>query len=102
MIRPSTIALTEEITISRAIAIAGGTAPDTKKTEIHIVRQTPGGKKEIVVDLDAITRHKAEDVLLVANDIVDVPTSSGKRLIRTLLGSVIPSVATLPTRVIVP
>jgi hypothetical protein len=82
--------------------MAGGTAIDTKKSEIHIVRQLPGSaeKKEMIVDLDAITKHKAEDVVLMANDIVDVPASGGKRLLRSLLGSVVPSVGQLPVRVI--
>jgi polysaccharide export outer membrane protein len=102
VIHPTSIALTEPMTVSRAIAMAGGTAMDTKKNAIHIVRQTPGttDKKEIVVDLEAINRHKAEDVVLMANDIVDVPASGGKRLIRSLIGAVVPSVGQLPVRVI--
>ena len=102
VIRPTTIALTEPITVSRAIAIAGGTAPDTKKNEIHIIRQMPGtaDKKDILVDLEAINRQKAPDVLLLANDIVEVPVSGGKRLMRSLLGSVVPNLGTLPVRVI--
>ncbi|HEV7744994.1 MAG TPA: polysaccharide biosynthesis/export family protein [Pyrinomonadaceae bacterium] len=102
VVRPTAIALTEPMTVSRAIAMAGGTAMDTKKNAIHIVRQTPGTteKKEIVVDLDAINHHKAEDVVLVANDIVDVPASGGKRLFRSLIGAVIPNVASMPVKVI--
>ena len=90
------------MTISRAIAMAGGTAQDTKKNAIRIVRQTPGttDKKEIVVDLEAVNRHKAEDVVLTANDIIDVPASGGKRLFRSLIGAVIPNVASMPVRVI--
>jgi len=102
VVRPTSLALTEPMTVSRAIAMAGGTALDSKKSEIHIVRQTPGttDKKEILIDLDAINRHKAEDVVLMANDIIEVPASGGKRLFRSLLGAVIPSVAQLPVRVI--
>ena len=102
VIRPSTIALTEAMTVSRAIAMAGGTSLDTQKSKIHVIRQIAGtpDKKDIVVDLDAINRRKAPDLLLVANDIVEVPASGGKRFFRTLLGSVIPNVATLPVRVI--
>jgi polysaccharide export outer membrane protein len=102
VVHPTSIALTEPMTVSRAIAMAGGTAIDTKKTAIHIVRQTPGttDKKEILVDLEAINRHKAEDVVLIANDIVDVPASGGKRFLRSLMGAVVPSVGQLPVRVI--
>ena len=102
VIRPTSIALTDTMTVTRAIAMAGGPALDTKKSEIQIVRQTPGSteKKEIVVNLDAINHHKAEDVVLMANDIVDVPASGGKRLFRSLVGAVVPTVAQLPIRVI--
>lgn len=102
VVRPTAIALTERMTVSRAIAMAGGTALDTKKREIHIIRQTPGTseKKDIVVDLEAINRHKAEDIVLVANDIVEVPASGGKRFFRSLVGAVLPGVANLPVKVI--
>lgn len=102
VVRPTAIALTEPMTVSRAIAMAGGTALDTRKTAIHIIRQAPGttDKKEILVNLEAINRHKAEDVVLVANDIIDVPASGGKRFFRSLMGAVVPSVGQLPVRVI--
>ncbi|MEP6912767.1 MAG: polysaccharide biosynthesis/export family protein [bacterium] len=102
VIRPTTIALTEAMTVSRAIAMAGGTALDTQKTQIHIIRQIQGApdKKDILVDLEAINRRKSPDVLLVANDIIEVPAAGGKRLLRSLLGAVIPNVAQLPVRVI--
>jgi polysaccharide export outer membrane protein len=102
VVHPTSIALTEPMTVSRAIAMAGGTALDTKKNAIHIIRQTPGAveKKEILIDLEAINHHKAEDVVLVANDIIDVPASGGKRFLRSLMGSVVPSVGQLPVRII--
>ncbi len=102
VIRPTTIALTEAMTVSRAIAMAGGTALDTQRTKIHVIRQLPGkpDKEDILVDLEAIQRRKAPDLLLVANDIVEVPAAGGKRFLRSLLGAVLPSVGNLPVRVI--
>ncbi len=102
VIRPSAIALKEPITVTRAIAMAGGVMPDTKKDRVRIVRQTPGttAKTEIYVDLKAIDKRQAEDVVLLAGDIVDVPVSSGKQLLKSFLGAVVPSVAQLPIRVI--
>lgn len=102
VLRPSAISLKERITISRAIAMSGGTLPDTKSDRVRIVRQPPGGttKTEIFVDLKAIDKQRAEDIVLQAGDIVDVPTSGAKRLLRSLIGAVVPSVAQLPVRVI--
>jgi polysaccharide export outer membrane protein len=100
--QPKTIALKEPITVSRAIAMAGGEQRDTKRDRIRIVRQLPGSttKHEIYVDLKAIEKRQGEDVALQANDIVDVPTSTGKTLLRSLIGTVVPMVSQLPVRVI--
>jgi polysaccharide export outer membrane protein len=102
VLRPAAIPLKERITVSRAIAMSGGTMPDTKSDRVRIVRQPPGSetKTEIFVDLRAIDRQKAEDVVLQAGDIVDVPASGPKRLLRALVGAVVPTVGQLPVRVI--
>ena len=102
VLKPSAIPLKEPLTVSRAIAIAGGTAPSTKKDKVRIIRQLPGStaKKEITVDLTAIEKNKAEDVALLANDVVDVPISGTKSILRGLLGTIVPTVSQLPVRVI--
>ena len=99
---PLTIPLKEPITVSRAIAMAGGTRQDTKKDKIRIVRQEPGAqtKKEMLVDLSAIEKRQAEDIQLQPNDIVDVPTSAGRSLLRGLIGGGTQSLTQLPVRVI--
>ncbi|HEY6231661.1 MAG TPA: polysaccharide biosynthesis/export family protein [Pyrinomonadaceae bacterium] len=99
---PLTIPLKEPITLSRAVAMAGGVKQDSKKDKVRIVRQEPGAttSREIVVDLTAIEKKRAEDIALMPNDIIDVPTSAGKNFLRTLLGQVAPSVAQLPVRVV--
>lgn len=102
VLRPSSIILKERITISQAIAMAGGTLPDTQSDRVRIVRQNQRSKarQEIVVDLKAISKRHAEDIALQANDIVEVPTASGKRFLRNLLGGIVPSAARLPLQVI--
>ena len=99
---PLTIPLKEPITLSRAVAMAGGVRQDSKKDKVRIVRQEPGSttSKEILVDLNAIERKSAEDIALLPNDIVDVPTSGAKSFMRSLLGTVAPAVSQLPVRVI--
>lgn len=99
---PLTIPLKEPITLSRAVAMAGGLKQDSKKDKIRIVRQEPGSsaRQEILVDLSAIEKKRAEDVALVANDIIEVQTSSGKALLRSLISGAGQSVSNLPIRVI--
>lgn len=102
VLRPTAIPLKEPITVSRAIAIAGGTGPATKKDKVRIIRQSSGAstKQEIYVDLGAIEKRKAEDLSLLPNDIVDVPASGAKSFLRSLVGTVAPAVSQLPVRVI--
>lgn len=97
---PKSLPLREPITVSRAIAMAGGPLRDSKTDKIRIVRQQGGGQQEMFVNLNAIAKKQAEDLQLKPNDIVEVPESTGKSLIRSLMGAVTPSVAQLPVRVI--
>jgi polysaccharide biosynthesis/export protein len=99
---PLTISLKEPITLTRAIAMAGGLKQDTKKDKIRILRQEPGTttRKEITVDLSAIEKKSSEDLALAPNDIIDVPTSAGKSFLRSLVQGVVPSVGQLPVRVV--
>jgi len=99
---PITIALKEPITLTRAIAMAGGLRQDTKKDKIRVLRQEPGTtiRKEITVDLAAIEKKSSEDLALLPNDIVDVPTSAGKSFLRSLVQGVVPGVGQLPVRVV--
>ena len=102
VLKPSTIALKDRVTVSQAIAMSGGALPDTRSEQVRVIRQdaASGTKTEILVDLKAISKHRAQDVVLQANDIVEVPTASGKRFLRTLLGSVAPAIARMPVQVI--
>jgi polysaccharide export outer membrane protein len=102
VLKPSTIPLKEPITVSHAIAMAGGLMPDTKSEKIRIIRRMPGStsKTEIFIDLKGIDKHRAEDVVLQANDIVDVPTSGSKRFLRSLVSAIAPAISNAPVRVI--
>lgn len=102
VLRPTVIELKDTLTVSRAIAMAGGTMPDTKSDKVRIIRQLPGSSKktEILVDLRAIEKQRAEDVELQPDDIVDVPTASGKRLLRSLISSIFPAAGQLPVQIV--
>lgn len=99
---PLTISLKEPITLTRAIAMAGGLKQDTRKDKIRVLRQEPGTtiRKEITVDLYAIEKKRSEDLELAPNDIIDVPTSAGKSFLRSLVQGVVPGVGQLPVRVV--
>ena len=91
---PQAIFLRDQpITILRAIAIAGGPARDANTKRVRIIRHINGsdGKQEILVDLRAIQKQKAADVLLLPDDIVEVGSSVGKTILGMLTG-VVPAV----------
>lgn len=100
--KPQAVTLKDPVTVSQAIAMAGGTLPATKSTAIRIIRQSPGSmeKKVITVDLGAINKQRAEDVALQANDIVDVPTSGTKKIFNSLLNAISPAASNLPVYVL--
>lgn len=100
--RPSAIALKEPVTVSGAIAMSGGVLPATKSEKIRIIRQVPGSmnKTEIAVDLNAIKKHQAQDIALQAGDIVEVPTSTGKSVLRSLAGIIAPTASMTAIQVI--
>lgn len=99
---PKSIPLRDQTTVTTAIAMAGGTMEASKTDQVRIERRAAGGvsKDVIIVNLNAIKKHQAEDVVLQAGDIVDVPTSTGGRLLRGLLGSIVPTLSQSTVRVI--
>ena len=103
VLRPGPILLkNSNVTISQAIAMAGGTMPDSRKEQVRIIRTEADGqtKREISVNLKAIDNRQAQDIALLPNDIVDVPVAGGKRIFRSLVGAIVPSVGQLPVRII--
>jgi protein involved in polysaccharide export with SLBB domain len=102
VIRPGPVQLKDDhLTVSRAVAMVGGTMPDTKQDKVRIVRQEANGtSREFFVDLNAIKKQQAEDVALMPNDIIEVPVAGGKRILRSLVGAFVPSVGQLPVQVI--
>jgi polysaccharide export outer membrane protein len=103
VLRPGPVMLKDDnLTVTRAVAMAGGLMPDTKKDKVRVIRvdENGGSRQEIPIDLAAIDKHKAEDITLRPNDIVDVPVSGGKRLLRSIVGGGVNSATQLPIRVI--
>ncbi|MBV8859476.1 MAG: polysaccharide biosynthesis/export family protein [Acidobacteria bacterium] len=103
VLRPGPVLLRDEhLTVTRAIAMVGGRMPDTRKEKVRIIRPNPNGgeSQEIPVDIAAIENHKAEDIVVQANDIIEVPVAGGKRLLRNLMNTVVPAAGNLPVQVI--
>jgi polysaccharide export outer membrane protein len=74
----------EQMSVLRVIALAQGVKPSAKPNQAVVIRKdvATGKKTEMEVNLNKIMQRKAEDVHLVANDILFVPDSTGKRALR--------------------
>lgn len=100
---PAPITLKEPVTLSEAIARAGGLAPGANGGRIRIIRQVDGTtvRTEIVADLKAIKRRESEDIVLKGNDVVEVPGPSGvKKFFDGLMNTFVPQMLYSPLRVI--
>lgn len=69
------INLKEPVTLTQAIAMAGGTIPGSQLEKVKITRQVTGTLENttIAVNLKEINERKASDILLQPNDVVEVP-----------------------------
>lgn len=96
--KPTAIPLRVPIRFSEAIAMAGGVLPDSSTDQIRLVRQVPGTsvKQELFINLKNINQRRTEDLMLLAGDIVDVPTQSGKKFMRAMLTGMAPALTSLP------
>jgi protein involved in polysaccharide export with SLBB domain len=83
--------LRDQLTLGRAIAMAGGPQRLSNTGEVHIYRQKDGvgGQDDLKYNYDAIKKGKAPDPLLKPFDIIDVRPAgpfSGKSLADMFVG----------------
>lgn len=96
--KPGSIPMTPGLTLTQAIALAGGANPEGSVGRVRLVRGTPGKSErmETVYSLHDITRRKIQDVALQANDIIEVPSSTSRIVSRGALSVGINLLNTLP------
>jgi len=113
VLSPGGIYMRDQLMISRALAMVGGTRKEAKLTDVRIYRQIPGSANQEVIHVDvaAIKKNQKPDFLLQAYDVIEVSESgmfSSSRIGSTLVGALtgglsgaITSTGTyLPSRVI--
>ncbi len=81
VLRPSGVLMDSGgVSVLQALAIAGGTQRTAKLSGATILRKGPTGTVQTPVDLKKILQAKAPDLQMQANDILIVPSSTGKIL----------------------
>jgi polysaccharide export outer membrane protein len=66
------------LSVLKALALAGGSSKTAALGKTRILRQTPNGVQEIPVNLKKVLYAKAPDIPLVKGDILFVPGSAAK------------------------
>jgi polysaccharide biosynthesis/export protein len=94
-----TIDLKDPVTLTQALAMAGGTSEGAQIDKILISRRAVGSlnKTDILVNLKNIKNRKESDIFLQENDIIDVPGPTGTRkFLRDIIKTVVPAVTRFP------
>ena len=105
VLAPQPLFMKDQLTLGRAIAMAGGPQRLANTGEVHIYRKKDGqiGQEDLTYNYDAIRKGRDKDVLLQPYDIIDVRNSgafSGKNLKDLFLNMGKSSVGILPQRVL--
>jgi polysaccharide export outer membrane protein len=68
----------DNLTVLKAIALAGGTTRFAKLNDAKLLRKTPDGLKELPLPVKKILQLKSPDLALQAEDVLFVPASAGR------------------------
>ena len=85
----------QRLSVFRALSLSGGLGRTAKPEKARIIRASPGGMKpqEIAVNIKQIFNGKAEDIVLLPQDVLVVPTSSRKVFTTESVPSVVAAAA---------
>jgi len=88
--KPGAYPLVDTVTVTQALATAGGIDPRLGKAGgTTLYRRSKGGEREIIqIDIDAIREGRAEDILVKEDDVLVVPMSSVKFVVDRFIGSI--------------
>lgn len=100
---PGPLALRGRTTLTEAINQVGGFAQDAAKKKISLSRLDPAThtRKETIYNLEDIKKNRAEDVVLQANDMIEVPNSTGSSTKRTIFTALAQTAGVLPLYTII-
>ena len=98
VVKPGPLPMKNKMTLTEAIAMAGGCQIEAARKSIRLIRQEPGSdtRSEKVYNLNDIEKRRVDDVALLPNDVIDVPNSTVKNIQRGLIGVGLGALGTLP------
>lgn len=96
--KPGVYPLRETISLTQAVALAGGQDPETAGSMVVVARPTAGGRQIARYDIEAIRRGAVADPAIASGDSVVVETSDGKVVLNSI-GKISSPVSSLLTRI---
>ena len=87
--KPGPFPLNTKVTLTQAIGMAGGYMPEAAKKKVRLIRQSANSnaRNEQIINIEDIEKRKMDDIVLQANDLIEVPNSAGKVIIRSLMNA---------------
>lgn len=78
------------VTLTQALALAGGMSPEAQRSQISLYRVKPGEaeRTELVYDLSALEKRKVKDPIILPNDVIYVRGSAARSLGMSFLRAV--------------
>ena len=84
--KPGIYPLTGQITLLRALALAGGFGPIANSSEVMLFRVNEKGQREVAVfDVDKIRSGKSDDPQIKGDDLIVVQRDANRRLLKDSL-----------------
>ena len=82
--KPGSFPLKGDVTVSKAVAIAGGLSKTSSASDVKLVRLSNGKREVIPINLDLVKQGEQTDLALVDQDVVIV----GKSLIKSFFDAI--------------
>ena len=86
VIKPGIYPLTGQITLLRALALAGGFGPLAESTEVMLFRVNENGQRQMATfDVDNVRAGKSDDPVIKGDDLIVVQRNANRRLLKDSL-----------------
>ena len=86
VIKPGIYPLTGQITLLRALALAGGFGPIAESSEVMLFRVNENGQRQVATfDVDKIRAGKSDDPVIKGDDLIVVQRDANRRLLKDSL-----------------
>jgi polysaccharide biosynthesis/export protein len=92
--KPGPYPLGQRVTLTQALSTAGGVDTELNSSDIQIFRRKgASGMEPVSIDYNAVIAGSATDPQILADDVIIVPTSSAKWLVKRFVGALVSGIS---------